>query len=47
MLIYLLESSYKGNLTSDPGAIEESRRILPTGYWKGSGLALALDLRQP
>ena len=44
MLIYLLESSYKGNLTSDPGAIEESRRILPTGYWKGSGLALALDL---
>ena len=34
----------EGNLTSDPGAIEESRRILPTGYWKGSGLALALDL---
>ena len=34
----------EGNLPSDPGAIEESRRILPTGYWKGSGLALALDL---
>lgn len=33
-----------GNLTSDPGAIEESRRILPTGYWKGSGMALALDM---
>lgn len=33
-----------GNLTSDPGAIEESRRILPTGYWKGSGMAIALDL---
>ena len=33
-----------GNLTKDPGAIEESRRILPTGYWKGSGLSLALDL---
>jgi len=33
-----------GNLTSDPGAIEESRRILPTGYWKGSGLAVALDM---
>jgi len=34
----------EGNLTSDPGAIEESQRILPTGYWKGSSLALALDL---
>ena len=33
-----------GNLTSDPGAIEESRRILPTGYWKGSGLAVVLDM---
>lgn len=34
----------EGNLTDDPGAIEESRRILPTGYWKGSGMAIALDL---
>lgn len=33
-----------GNLTSDPGAIEESMRILPTGYWKGSGMALVLDM---
>lgn len=33
-----------GNLTSDPGAIEESMRILPTGYWKGTGMAIALDL---
>lgn len=33
-----------GNLTSDPAAIEESRRILPTGYWKGSSLAIVLDL---
>lgn len=33
-----------GNLTTDPGAIEESMRILPTGYWKGSGLAIVLDL---
>ena len=33
-----------GNLTSEPGAIEESQRILPTGYWKGSGLAIVLDL---
>lgn len=34
----------QGNLTSNPSAIEESRRILPTGYWKGSGMAIALDL---
>lgn len=34
----------EGNLTTDPGAIEESRRILPAGYWKGSGMAIALDL---
>lgn len=33
-----------GNLTCDPGAIEESGRILPTGYWKGTGMAIALDL---
>ena len=33
-----------GNLTSDPGAIEDSKRILPTGYWKGSSLAIALDM---
>ncbi len=33
-----------GNLTSDPAAIEESRRILPVGYWKGTGLAFALDM---
>jgi 3-dehydro-L-gulonate 2-dehydrogenase len=34
----------EGNLTDDPGAIEESRRILPMGYWKGSGFAVMLDL---
>ena len=33
-----------GNLTRDPGAIEASRRPLPVGYWKGSGLALMLDM---
>lgn len=32
-----------GNLTDVPGPIEESMRILPTGYWKGSGLAIMLD----
>jgi 3-dehydro-L-gulonate 2-dehydrogenase len=34
----------RGELTRDPGAIERSRRLLPMGFWKGSGLALALDL---
>ena len=33
-----------GNLTSDPSAIEKSGRILPTGYWKGTSMALVLDL---
>lgn len=33
-----------GLLTNDPAAILDSRRLLPTGYWKGSGLALLLDL---
>ena len=33
-----------GELTRDPAAIEASRRLLPIGFWKGSGLALVLDL---
>lgn len=33
-----------GNLTTDPAAIEESGRAIPFGFWKGSGLSLALDL---
>jgi 3-dehydro-L-gulonate 2-dehydrogenase len=33
-----------GKLTRDPAAIEASGRPLPIGYWKGSGLALMLDL---
>lgn len=33
-----------GILTNDPSAILSTRRLLPTGYWKGSGLALLLDL---
>ena len=32
-----------GNLTCDPGAILESQRALPIGYWKGSALAVVLD----
>ncbi len=34
----------EGRLTTDPGAIEETMRILPAGYWKGSGMAICLDL---
>jgi len=34
----------EGNLTRVPDAIEKSLRPLPIGYWKGSGLALMLDL---
>lgn len=33
-----------GQLSRDPGAIAESRRLLPAGYWKGSGLAMLLDV---
>lgn len=33
-----------GNLTRDPAAIEASQRPLPIGYWKGSGLAMILDM---
>ena len=33
-----------GNLTQNAAAIEASQRALPIGYWKGSGLALVLDM---
>jgi 3-dehydro-L-gulonate 2-dehydrogenase len=33
-----------GRLTNHPSEILESRRLLPMGYWKGSGLALLLDV---
>ncbi|AHG88250.1 Malate/L-lactate dehydrogenase [Gemmatirosa kalamazoonensis] len=33
-----------GALTTDPAGIERSGRVLPIGYWKGSGLSLVLDL---
>ncbi|NYZ13885.1 3-dehydro-L-gulonate 2-dehydrogenase [Azospirillum sp. RWY-5-1] len=33
-----------GNLTTDPGAILQSWRVLPIGFWKGSSLSLVLDL---
>src|SRR5438270_18081 len=34
----------EGELTCDPAEIERSQRALPIGYWKGSGLALMLDI---
>ncbi|MDP8080043.1 3-dehydro-L-gulonate 2-dehydrogenase [Phocoenobacter skyensis] len=33
-----------GNLTKDPATIEKNRRLLPMGYWKGSGLSIVLDM---
>ncbi|MDR1978353.1 MAG: 3-dehydro-L-gulonate 2-dehydrogenase [Synergistaceae bacterium] len=32
-----------GKLTTDPGAILETGRALPIGFWKGSGYSLLLD----
>ena len=34
----------EGNLTDDPEAIARTRRVLPIGYWKGSGLSMVLDM---
>lgn len=34
----------EGRLTRDPAAIEATGRALPIGLWKGSGLAMLLDL---
>lgn len=33
-----------GNLTDDPAQIEKTGRVLPMGYWKGSGISILLDL---
>lgn len=33
-----------GNVTTDPAEIEKTQRVLTIGYWKGSGLSIALDL---
>ncbi len=33
-----------GKLSDDPEAITRTRRTLPIGYWKGSGLSLLLDI---
>ncbi len=34
----------EGELTKDPAAIRKTMRPLPAGMWKGSGLAIMLDL---
>lgn len=34
----------EGNLTRDPGTVEKNRRLLPMGFWKGSGLSIVLDM---
>jgi len=34
----------KGELTTVPKDIVSTKRLLPTGYWKGSGLSIMLDL---
>lgn len=33
-----------GNPTRDPGTVERNRRLMPMGYWKGSGLSIVLDM---
>jgi 3-dehydro-L-gulonate 2-dehydrogenase len=34
----------EGNLTKNPSKILQSKRPLPIGFWKGSGLSLMLDM---
>lgn len=33
-----------GHLVTDPETIRKTKRALPVGYWKGSGLSLLLDI---
>ncbi len=33
-----------GRISTDPGEISRSWRVLPIGYWKGSALSIVLDL---
>lgn len=44
LLPYMGGYDSDGNLTNDPEAIEKTMRALPAGMWKGSGLAIMLDL---
>ncbi len=34
----------EGKLSTDPAEIEKTWRVLPMGYWKGSGISIALDI---
>jgi 3-dehydro-L-gulonate 2-dehydrogenase len=34
----------EGNITSIPDEIEKTWRVLPIGFWKGSGLSIVLDM---
>ncbi|PKM57259.1 MAG: 3-dehydro-L-gulonate 2-dehydrogenase [Firmicutes bacterium HGW-Firmicutes-3] len=34
----------EGKVTTDPVEIEKTWRVLPIGFWKGSGLSIAFDL---
>lgn len=34
----------QGNLSTDPVAIKKTKRALPIGFWKGSGLSMVLDI---
>ena len=34
----------EGNLSTDPQAVMQSKRTLPVGLWKGSGLSLMIDV---
>ena len=43
-LPYLGGFDESGALSDDPSAIEATRRILPMGFWKGSGFAVMLDI---
>ena len=33
-----------GRLTKDPDAVIRTKRIIPTGYWKGAAMSFALDI---
>ena len=33
-----------GNLTNDPETVLGTKRLLQTGYWKGSAFAMAMDM---
>ncbi len=34
----------EGNPTRDPATVEKNRRLMPMGFWKGSGLSIVLDM---